>query len=273
MNVLLTGSYGRVGTAVIDHLAGEDEYDVTYLDREDHPDHDTVVADVADYDAIRSAFNDTDAMIHLAGYPETDGTWGEILENNIVGMYNALEAAADAGTETFVFASSNHAVGMYEVENAPAIYEPDFELTVDHRSPVRPDSFYGTSKAFGEDLGRFYVENRDFPTTFYALRLCSVRHAEYDHPYGDAEEGVDEGQWERNNEQYETQVARMKAMWQSRRDLADMVERCLVTTDPDFDVFYGVSDNERRWFDIDHARDVIGYDPQDDGEEWDAPPE
>jgi len=279
VNVLLTGSYGRVGTAVIDHLADGEGYDFTYLDREDHPAHDTVLADIADYDAIRPAFDGMDAVIHLAGYPATDGTWGEILENNLVGTYNAIEAASDAGVETFVFASSNHTVGMFEVENAPAIYEPGFDLTVDHHAPVRPDSYYGTSKAFGEDLGRFYVENREFPRTFYALRLCSVRHAEYDRPYGDAERGVDEGRWERGSDAYETQVARMKAMWQSRRDLAHMVDRCLRTpesgSDPEavFDVFYGVSDNERRWFDIDHARAVIGYEPQDNGETWDAPPE
>ena len=271
MDVLVTGPYGRVGTALIDNLP--DEYDLTYLDREDHPDHDTIVADVADYDAIRPAFDDKDAVVHLAGYPTTDGTWGDILENNLVGMYNALEAADDAGVETFVFASSNHAVGMYEEEHAPAIYEPDFDLLVDHRSPVRPDSYYGTSKAFGEDLGRYYVEKRDAPTTFYGVRICSVRHAEYDHPYGDAEQGVEEGRWERGSDEYERQVARMKAMWQSRRDFAHMVERCLETTDPDFEVLYGVSDNDRRWFDIDHARETIGYDPQDNGEEWDAPPE
>jgi hypothetical protein len=51
-----------------------------------------------------------------------------------------------------------------------------------------------------------------------------------------------------------------------------MVDRCLWTSDAGFEVFYGVSDNDRRWFDIDHARDVIGYDPRDNGEEWDARP-
>jgi len=40
-----------------------------------------------------------------------------------------------------------------------------------------------------------------------------------------------------------------------------------------FGVFNGVSDNDRRWFSIDHARERIGYDPRDNGEEWDAPPE
>ncbi|MFC6734263.1 MULTISPECIES: NAD(P)-dependent oxidoreductase [unclassified Haladaptatus] len=272
MNVLLTGAYGRVGTAIIDHLAGDDEYDFTYLDKTDHPDHETVVADIADYEATKPAFEGADAVVHLAGYPYTDGDWRDILESNIIGLYNALEAAAEAEVETFVFASSNHAVGMYEIENAPDIYFPEFDLTVDHTDPVRPDSYYGTSKSFGEDLGRYYVENEDYPKSFYGLRICSVRHEEYDHPYGDAERGVDEDRWERDSDEYAQAVARMKAMWQSRRDLAHMVDRCLQTDGVAFDIFYGVSTNDRRWFDIDHACEVIDYEPQDNGDKWDGPP-
>jgi hypothetical protein len=34
-----------------------------------------------------------------------------------------------------------------------------------------------------------------------------------------------------------------------------------------YDVFYATSDNEYKWVDIDHAREVLGYDPQDSAEE------
>lgn len=272
-NVLLTGAFGRVGTALIDHLAPRDEYEFTYLNRSDREEYDTYVGDVSHYDEIRPAFDDQDAVIHLAGYPETDGTWEQVLENNIIGMYNTLEAARDAEVPKFIFGSTNHVVGMYEVEHAPEIYERDYDLTVDQDSPRRPDSYYGSSKSFDEDLGRYYVENYEYPKQFYALRICSVRHEKYDHPYGDAEHGVDDGKWEHGSSEYEEQVARMKAMWQSRRDCAHQVDRCLQDDDVSFDVFYGVSDNDRRWFSIEHGRDILGYDPQDNGEEWDAPPE
>lgn len=273
VNVLLTGAFGRVGTAIIDHLADREEYEFTYLNRSDRQEYDTVVADVSDYDSIRPAFDDQDVVVHLAGYPEPDGSWDDILKNNIIGMYNTLEAAKDAGVSKFIFGSTNHVVGMYEVEFAPELYELDYELTVDQQSPRRPDSYYGTSKSFGEDLGRYYVENYQYPEQFYALRICSVRHEEYDHPYGDAEHGVDAEKWERGSSEYELKVARMKAMWQSRRDLAHQVDCCLQDDEVSFDVFYGVSNNDRRWFSFEHGRNVIGYDPQDNGEEWDAPPE
>jgi hypothetical protein len=162
---------------------------------------------------------------------------------------------------------------MYELEYEPEIYRPEFGLVVDHESPRRPDSFYGVSKSFGEDLGRYFVENYEYPEQFYAIRIGSVRSEPYDHPYGDAERCVDRGECERDSDEYQTHVARMKSLWQSRRDLAHQVDRCLRNESVDFDVFYGVSDNDRRWFDLEHARSVLGYDPRDNGEEWDGPPE
>jgi nucleoside-diphosphate-sugar epimerase len=273
MRVLLTGAYGRVGTALLDHLG--DDYEFTALDREDHPgsDVDTVVADVTDEAAIRPAFDDQDAVVHLAASPGVSAPWGDVLENNIVGTYAVLEAARDAGVEHVVFASSNHVVGMYEEEFAPDLYEGDIDLYLDRTVPVRPDSFYATSKVFGEALGRYYVEREGAPERFHALRIASVRAPAYDHPYGDAEKGVDEGEWERDTAAYERAVARLSATWCSRRDLAQLVDCSLRSSAPAFDVFYGVSDNPTRWFDVDHARAVLGYEPRDGADEWDAPPE
>ncbi|SFG92206.1 NAD dependent epimerase/dehydratase family protein [Halopelagius inordinatus] len=279
MDVLMTGVYGRCGTAVIDHLHDSDEYDFTYFNRSDRPEdhpyggYDTVVGDVADGDALREAAEGHDAMVHMAAYPYTDGSWDDVFEPNIVGMYNALEAAREAEMESFVFLSTNHVMGGYEDEFAPDIYYPDDDLVVDHTDPVRPDSFYGMTKAYGEDMGRYYAEKNEYPKQFYAIRVCSVRMPEYDHPYGDAERAVDEGEMERGSDEYEETVARMKAMWQSRRDFAHQIDCCLQDDDVEFGIFSGVSDNRRRWYDLEHARARIGYNPQDDGEEWDSPPE
>lgn len=278
MDVVVTGVYGRCGTAIIDNLHDRPEYDFTYFNRSDRPsdhpygEYDTVVGDIAEYGKVRDAFEGQDAVVHLAAYPYTDGDWGEILEPNIIGMYNALEAAREAEVESFMFGSTNHVMGMYEQAHKPELYSPTYDLVIDHTDPVRPDSYYGASKSFGEDLGRYYVENYEYPKRFYALRICSVRMPEYDHPYGDAEIGVEEGDWDRNSPEYDEQVARMKATWQSRRDFAHQVDCCLQDESVEFDIFSGVSDNRRRWYDLEHARAKIGYNPQDDGEEWDAPP-
>lgn len=279
MDVLVTGAYGRCGTALIDHLHAHKEYDFTYYNRSDRPadhpygDYDTIVGDVADRTSIQEATVGQDAMVHMAACPSTDGDWSDIFEPNIVGTYNALEAAREAQLDTFVFLSTNHVVGKYETEHAPELYTRDHSLVLDHTDPVRPDSFYGASKSFGEALGRYYVEEYEYPRRFYALRVGTVNMPEYDHPYGDAEFGVDDGQFERCSSEYERVVARMKCTWQSRRDFSHQVECCLDDDSVAYGIFYGVSDNRRRWFDLEYARACIDYNPQDDSGEWDGPPE
>ena len=276
MNVLITGGTGRCARALTEHLGGN--YEFTYLDVVEPPagpeyaQAETIVADIADYEAIRPAFDDQDAVVHLAAFTQVASSWRDVLEPNIIGTYNVLEAARDAEVESVVFASTNHVVGMYEKDLAPELYTEENDFVLDHTAPVRPDSHYAVSKSFGEDLGRYYIENYDYPRRFYALRICSLREDPYDHPYGDAERGVEDGRWERDSSEYRRSVARLKASWHSQRDFAHEVDCCLEDDSVEFDIFSGVSDNRRRWFDLEHARAVIGYDPQDDGSEWDGPP-
>ncbi len=278
MNVLVTGAHGTVGTAITDHLGDDDRYEFTLLDVEDGDGPgESVVADVRDYDAVRPHFEGQDAVIHLAIVPGMGGpddrslAWSEPLADNLEALHNVTEAAVDAGLDSIVFASSNHAVGMVEANNAPEVYFDD-EVLAGHDEPHRPDSIYGLTKTYGEDLGRLAAETHG--VRFYALRIGAVRDPEYDHPFGDAERGVDRGEWERGSDAYEEQVARMKGHWQSRRDLAQLVDCCLQDDSVEWDHFYGLSGNDGRWLDdLEHARETIGYEPKDSGDEWDAPPE
>jgi nucleoside-diphosphate-sugar epimerase len=276
MNILLTGGFGRVGSAIIDQLYSSSPHTFTFLDRRAPEDTElkkaTHVEDITNYDRIRPAFDDQDVVIHLAGYPSTDGTWDEVLEENVIGTKNTLQASRDAGVRKFIYASSVHTVGMYEQEHAPDIYTSDHDQTVRESDPVRPDSFYGLSKLFCEDMGKYYIENNTFPKQFYALRLASVRNEEYDHPYGDAERGVVEGRWERDSVAYRNQVRRQKSMWLSRRDVAHMIDCCLRDETVDFGIFNTVSNNEHRWISIKRAKDQLGFDPQDNGSNWRSPP-
>lgn len=279
MRVLLTGVYGRCGTAILDHLYPDERYEFTLLNRSDRPEdheyggYDTIVADVTDSEAVAAAMEGQDAVIHLAAYPFTDSDWEDIHQPNIVGQYTVLEAAKQAGVGSFIFASTNHVVGMYEEQHSPELYDDDYGLVVDHTSPVRPDSFYGASKAFGEALGRFYIENFEAPEQFYSLRICNVTHAEEDDPAAYARSLLEDGA-DPDSEEFRTTVRRKMAMWHSRRDFAHLVDCCLQDDSVSYDVFYGVSDNRNRWFDLEHARARIGYRPQDRAEDrpipWDG---
>lgn len=279
MDVLITGAAGKVGTAITEHLSDE-PYDFTLLDvAQPDDDREYVTADVREYDAIRPRFEGQDAVVHLAwirdgddgfGASSRDVGWSEPLQANLEATNNVYQAAIDAGLDSIVFASSNHAVGMVEVRNAPAIYHDG--IVAGHHEPHRPDSPYGLWKCYGEDLGRLAAEAHGI--RFYGLRIGAVLDPEYDHPYGYAERGVDNGRWERGSDAYQRRVARLKGLWQSRRDVAHLVDCCLQDDTVEWDHFYGVSANDRRWLDdLAYARQTIGYDPRDNGEAWDGPPE
>lgn len=288
-NVLVTGPYGEAGEAILEYLVEKDEYEFSFLDRKDHPEYETHIADVSDYEAIRPAFDGKDAVIHLAAESDAGADFDEILDPNIVGTYNVLKAMNDADVPKLIFASSQRAMGLYEEDHAPELYG-EYPLVLDHEMLPKPDGYYGASKVFGEHICRIHARRDGAPSQVFALRISSVRTEQYDHPYGDAERGVDRGKnhelgdddevwdqsqtgsWERGSEEYERMVERLKASWTSQRDFAHMLECCLENETVTYDTFYAVSDNENRWFDLDHAKAVLGYEPKDDGSEWDRPP-
>lgn len=272
MRVAVVGAFGKVGTAIIDHLDDHRDHQFTYVGHRNHPEHEMVVADATAVEELRPVFEGHDAVVHLALAPHDDEDDLDAHWTNLRMCHAVLDAATDADVETLIYGSTNHVVGTYEEEYAPDVYYPGHDIELDHDTPIRPDSLYGVGKAYGEALGRYAVDHVRCLDQFFALRIGTIRTAERDHPFCMAEEGVDRGEWERGSEAYEEMVARVKATWQSRRDFAHMIDCCLATEGAGFDVFYGVSDNDRRWFDIEHAREVIGYEPRDNGEEWDARP-
>ena len=176
--------------------------------------------------------------------------WPDVLKNNISAAHNVYEAALQSGVKRIVFASSNHAVGLFEndepyrsiVAGDYGGLEPGKFKQVDNTVPVRPDSDYGISKVFGEATGRYYSER--FGLEVACLRIGTV-----------------------NPHNSPVQSVRQMATWLSHRDLAQLVERCLAAP-LKFEIFYGVSNNTWRFWDIGYAAEKIGYEPQDNAEDW-----
>lgn len=271
MKVLITGGLGKCGSALLNI-----PHEKVFLDRLDCPeafrDQQFVQGDVGDSKLLVEAMEGCDAVVHLAyAWPDTLRNWEEVVALDTENTRQLLKIASYLKVERVICASSNHIVGMYEVENAPHLYEPNFGLKVDKDAPVRPDSLYGISKAFGEIFGRFYAENGG--PKFYAVRIGAVLGSGHDHPYAYAEEGVRTGQWKRASDLYRYKEKRLKSLWQSRRDFAQLIDLCLRYEGPVFDVFYGVSNNATRWLDIEYAKEALGYKPQDNATEWICPPE
>lgn len=178
MDVLVTGAGGAIGGTILEYLGDDEAYSFRYLDTETLPDRNTVVADVTDYESIRPAFDGHDAVVYLVLVPGTGGAgsrelgWSDPIGATLRSINNVYEAAVDADLDTIVFVSPNHAVGIVEVRNASEIYYPDSDLSADETEPHRPDSAYGLTKSYGEDLGRLAAEAHD--TRFYGLWIWCV---------------------------------------------------------------------------------------------------
>jgi nucleoside-diphosphate-sugar epimerase len=233
--ILITGAEGLIGSYL--RVAFADKYQLRLLTLHPISGIESIVADITDMHALLAAFEGVDSIIHLAASAAVDSPWEAVLHNNIIGTYSVFEAAYRTGVQQIIYASSNHAVGTYETEYESEIQSSN-HIILDHLIPVRPDSLYGVSKCFGEVLGRFYADQRGL--RIICLRIGAITRS--DAPEGDPIE---------------------REMWQSKRDFAQLVEKCLEASQVKYDIFYGVSNNPHRYFDIEHARDVVGYVPQD----------
>jgi UDP-glucose 4-epimerase len=195
---------------------------------------DAVAADIRHLDQLRSAVEGIDTIWHLAGDPRVPAPWESVYENNILGIRNILEAARLAEVRRVVFASTNHVMGKYDQNSEWPVYND---------MPQRPDSFYGASKAFGETLGRYYFD--EWELEFISLRIG----------------------WFMPEPVMKSDVGR--AMWLSPRDCAHAFH-CATETAVRHGVFYAISDNPNRRWDLTDAKLKMGYRPQDSWTNFDG---
>lgn len=234
--VLITGGAGVMGRILVDR---EERPGWRYrlfdpIMPEPHPERDdieTVEGSVVDVEAVRRAMQGVTDVIHL-GAVSVEDTWDEILAVNIGGTRTVLEAAREAGVGRFVFASSNHAVGGYTPRDAP-------EGGLADDCVPRPDTYYGWSKAAGEDLVRTYCER-------YPMRGVSIRIG---HCFPEPLTGP------------------RLSVWLSPRDARALVDAALEHDIEPYQVVWGVSANTRRWTSPDGGR-RIGFEPVDDSERF-----
>lgn len=248
--VLLTGAEGVVGTVLRQGL--DADVDLLPLTRRAAA-FPSVVADIADLEALTSACAGVDAVIHLAAAAWLDAPWDDVLESNIVGTRNVFEAARLAGVRAVVFASSGHVVGAAEDDDAE-LYDLDDGRTLDESSSVRPDSLYAVSKVFGEALGRFYADT-------YGMRVICLRLGTVlanDDPCS-----TESGRGRSGDLAAEQRFARIRAKWLSHRDCCTLLRCALAAEHLSWAVVFGTSDNPRQIWNMDGARQLLGYQPQD----------
>ncbi|MFD8749397.1 NAD-dependent epimerase/dehydratase family protein [Kitasatospora sp. NPDC059577] len=230
--VLLTGAAGRIGTSLRELLPAYG-YRLRCFDRLPVPgEPDAVTADLQDPEALAAAMDGVEAVVHLAGIPG-EAPFADILAANIEGSYRLYDAARAAGVPRIVYASSNHAMGFTE--------RPADGSAVPVDSAQRPDTYYGLSKCFGENLASLYADRHGIETV--SLRIGSFAA--------------------------EPRSVRMLATWLSPGDCARLVHAALTGPVAGHTVAYGISGNTRAWWDLASAR-ALGYRPLDDAERFAA---
>jgi nucleoside-diphosphate-sugar epimerase len=236
--LLITGSQGLIGNILWQNFA--DEFDLYGVDTclTKSTDH-LFRADISNFEQLQTAFekiNSLDYVLHLAADPRPNGDWQSICVNNIVGTRNVFEMAKQFHVKRVVFASSNHVTGAYE-GFPPSLYTQLNPRLITPQDPIRPDGYYGVSKATGEALARMYYELYGLESI--CLRLGLILKG--DDPSGNAH---------------------YQSIWLSHRDLVQLVKRSLLA-DVKFAIYYGVSNNQKRFWDISNAIEEIGYKPED----------
>jgi uronate dehydrogenase len=226
--LLITGAAGGLGKQLRangTHLANTLRLsDIADLGQASH-NEELVQCDLGDYEAVMALTEDVDAVVHLGGIA-LENTFENILHANIRGTYHVYEACRKRGIKRVVYASSNHSIGFYERE---AVIGSDV--------PHRPDSIYGLSKAFSEDLARYYYDKFGIETVVLRIGSCFE----------------------------EPRDRRMLATWMSYRDFIELIDRSLHVSRTGYLVVYGISDNDEVFWDNKAAR-VLGYRPQDNAE-------
>jgi hypothetical protein len=258
--VLLTGATGYIAGQLL--LAFRERYDLRLLDvrNEDGSGQRVegveVVDLLSDTDAdLEPLFDWADVVVHCGHLkPEGDdlASLYEGERRNLDMMHRVYRLSMENGANRVVAASTNQAAKWYE--------QPYYAGLKDRVSPEdypRPNNFYGWAKAAWEPLGFLYAcGSLGRKLEVVQIRIVVPRQI-------DADDFVDE---------LPERYVRELAGYISERDMQQLFCKSVETPDIEdehgvpFHIFYGVSDNARKFWSITNARKVIGYAPQDDSE-------
>jgi nucleoside-diphosphate-sugar epimerase len=248
MRIVITGAAGRIGTQAVKELSPSHE--LRLIDLRPVNGRSSIVADLSRYPVLggwrgwfrskalswSDAFEGAEVVVHLAADIEPLASWEKVLPDNIQGTWNVIAAAAQHGVSRVIFASSNWAVKARERMLAPDCYQPNGPK-IGSDAPPQPITAYGLSKAFGEQAGRMFVDEKKLQS------FVAVRIGHYDPtPPADDEE--------------------LRTRWIGSNDIRSLLRRCVEAEFGGFHVVYGVSAQPSVPYDLSHTRRLLSWEPQ-----------
>lgn len=252
--VLVTGASGLIGQLVINRLG--DRYAFSGLSRRPLTGIPYTQASVTDADAVRAACAGMDMVLHLAAETQDYDDWDKVIDTTMGGTLNVFRAAQEAGVKRVVFASAGSTMLGYQFDPASTYAQladnklqrmPDDARMILHTDPARPADFYSVGKLFGEHTARLFSDR--YGLSMLVIRVGAVLPED------------------------KPTIVRELPGYLSHRDLVSIIDKTLsAPMDLRFDIFHAVSDNARRWRDIDHSRRVLGWEPLDSSDVFDPAP-
>lgn len=232
--ILLTGASGRIGKTCFKAMNKTYDFILTDLHRPDYEmgsPHQFYQADLSAPGAAEKllAESQPDAIVHLAGIPDPDATFEQLLPANILSTTWLLQAAAASSCRRFVFASSAQTIEGYPLD-----------VQVHPGLAVAPANLYGVTKCYGEALCSFYA-------TQHGLSCVALRIGAFEPKDANA-----------------LKSARDYSAWLSPEDAVKLITRAIEAENITFFIGYGISDNRFKRFDLSRTREVLGYQPADD---------
>lgn len=227
MQVLVTGARGKVGRSAVAAFqeAGHDvratDIFAPTFERPEEGEPDYVQADVTDAGDMFAVVRGAEVVVHAASLPEpTRNPPHVVFQNNLMGVFNTLEAAVRWGVPRFVNISSETVPGFFFPERE---FLPDY-APVDEEHPIRPQDPYALAKHFGEQLMDAAVRRSD-------IRCISIRPSWVQH----------EGNYERNlGPQVRDTSVLSPNLW-SYIDVYDLADAIVLAAESDLtghEVFY-----------------------------------
>lgn len=229
--IVITGAAGGIGTCLREEF--RDDYEIRSIDRIPTPgEPGAVVTDLSDLDLLRTTMEGAEIVIHLAATPHEAPLVENLVPNNVIGTYNTFEAARLAGVRRIVFASTCQVSTNYPMDR-----------TIKVADLPNPLSIYGATKHLGEVMGSWY-HNR------HKMEFIGVRIGWFFKGDSQAQESLRTDPYARN-------------LWLSRGDCARFFRLAVEREGVGNAVFFATSRTEFEWLSLAEARDVLGYEPQD----------
>jgi uronate dehydrogenase len=230
LTVLLTGPGGRIGPHLIPSF--RERYNLRLLDRKPIPgEPETILSDLQDKEVLKQAMQGVDVVVHLAATSDEAPFLEKLVPNNVVGLHNTFDAAREAGVRRIVYASTVQTIEFYGRE---------FPRPVEPNDYPRPWTTYAATKLFGEAVGRWYHEAHGIE--FVAVRIGAFQ------PY--------DSEWLRTSQG-------LREMWLSPKDCRGILHAAIEKPGIGYALVFATSITEKERVSRAPAREILGYESQD----------